>query len=85
MTDYEQFKTQHPWLLRWEGFKLALSEWWCARRDFKTYLFSYTFEKMNWSFEIQARSQEEAVARLRAIKQTAHYDGELKASIKVSP
>lgn len=84
-TDYELFQKRHPWLLRWEGLKLALSEWWCERHDFNTYLFSYTFEKMKWEFEIRARSQQEAIARLRAIRLTAHYDGELKATLKVTP
>ncbi|GAG06175.1 unnamed protein product, partial [marine sediment metagenome] len=28
MTTYEEFRKKHPWLLRWEGFKLTVSEWW---------------------------------------------------------
>jgi hypothetical protein len=27
-TTYGKFKSRRPWLLRWEGFKLAVSEWW---------------------------------------------------------
>ena len=28
-TTYDEFRKRHPWLLRWEGLKLAISEWWC--------------------------------------------------------
>jgi hypothetical protein len=28
-TTYDEFRERHPWLLRWEGLKLAISEWWC--------------------------------------------------------
>ena len=32
MTDYESFKAKHPFLLRWEEFKLRLSElWWIVK------------------------------------------------------
>ena len=30
-TTYDEFRKRHPWLLRWECFKLAVSEWWCER------------------------------------------------------
>jgi hypothetical protein len=28
MTTYDEFRKKHPWLLRWERFKLSVSEWW---------------------------------------------------------
>ncbi len=31
-TTYDEFRKRHPWLLRWEGLKLAVSEWWCELR-----------------------------------------------------
>lgn len=29
---YVEFQRLHPWRLRWEGFKIAVSEWWCRRK-----------------------------------------------------
>jgi hypothetical protein len=52
--------------------------------DFKTYLFSYAHDGSRWSFEIQARDQEDAMARLNRIPFAA-YDGELKLSIPATP
>lgn len=51
---------------------------------FKTYLFSYNHEGASWSFEIKARDQEDAMARLARLP-FARYDGELMLSIPVGP
>jgi hypothetical protein len=32
-TTYDEFRKRHPWLLRWEGLKLAISEWWHELRS----------------------------------------------------
>lgn len=28
MSTYDEFRRKHPWMLRWECFNLAVSEWW---------------------------------------------------------
>ena len=28
---YDEFRKRHPFRMRWECFKLAVSEWWCER------------------------------------------------------
>lgn len=50
--------------------------------DFKTYLFSYEHNGSSWGFDVQARSLEEAKARLSKMSY-AKYDGVLTASICV--
>lgn len=30
---YEEFQQDHPWLLLWEGWKLAVSERWCQFKE----------------------------------------------------
>jgi len=54
--------------------------WWKSveeRERYKTYLFTYRFDGHAWEFQILAKSQEEALARLRCIKFNAEYSGEL--------
>lgn len=50
--------------------------------DFQTYLFSYRYSGKDWSFEIKAKSAEDAKARL-AIISKAKYDGLLVLSIPI--
>jgi hypothetical protein len=50
--------------------------------DYKTYLFTYTFDGARWEFPIKAKTPEEARARLNRIVY-AEYSGELVASIPV--
>ena len=50
----------------------------------KTYLFSYNHEGNRWGLEIQARDADDAKTRLGRLA-FATYNGELKASIPVSP
>jgi hypothetical protein len=50
--------------------------------DYKTYLFTYTFEGARWELPIKAKTPEEARARLNRIIY-AEYSGELVASIPV--
>ncbi len=51
--------------------------------DYKTYLFTYSFDGAQWELPIKAKTPEEAQARLnRAVY--AEYTGELIASIPIS-
>ena len=40
----------------------------------KTYLFSYPYHGSQWSFELRAKSPEDAVARLSAIPRAEYID-----------
>jgi hypothetical protein len=52
-TDYERFQREHPWLLRWEGFKLTISEWWHAPFLCKLALHDWRIEKMTYEDEAE--------------------------------
>jgi len=47
---------------------------------YKTYLFSYTHDKSEWGFEIQAESEEDAKLRISKMMY-AKYDGELAMKV----
>jgi len=51
-------------------------------KPLRKYLFSYEFQCTRWSLEIDAASQIEAVARVRAMAD-AQYDGEAVFSMPV--
>jgi hypothetical protein len=48
--------------------------------EYKTYLFTYSFDGANWQLPIKAKTPEEARARLNRVLY-AEYTGELIASI----
>ena len=48
--------------------------------EYKTYLFTYSFDGANWQLPIKAKTPEEARARLNRMLY-AEYTGELVASI----
>ncbi len=50
--------------------------------DYKTYLFTYSFDGASWQLPIKAKTPEEARARLNRVLY-AEYTGELVASIKI--
>jgi hypothetical protein len=58
--------------------------WDTSMEKFQTFLFSYSHDGSRWSFEIKAKDRKDAMARLNRIS-FARYDGELKASIPVTP
>jgi hypothetical protein len=47
------------------------------------YLFSYEFQGQQWSLDIHAKSQEEAMWKLQALA-NAKYDGEVQAVIHLN-
>lgn len=53
--------------------------------EFKTFLLDYRFNGNTWSIDLPATSWEDADARLRAILQTGHIEGELAARIPLTP
>ena len=53
--------------------------------EFKTFLLDYRFNGNTWSIDLPATSWEDAEARLRAILQTGHIEGELAARIPLTP
>lgn len=54
-----------------------------ASNEFETFLFSYRHDGAEWSFEIQAKNEADARARLDRM-QFATYDGKLAATIPAS-
>jgi hypothetical protein len=52
--------------------------------DYKPFLCEYPFDGMTWSFEIMARSQSDAEARVKAMP-WASVKGELVARIPAAP
>lgn len=50
--------------------------------DYKTFLFTYSFDGVKWNLPIKAKTPEEARARLSRVIY-AEYSGELVASIPV--
>ena len=51
--------------------------------EFKTFLFSYRHDGSDWSFEIKAKDERDALARLARL-QSATYDGELRYKLPVA-
>lgn len=49
--------------------------------EYKTFLFTYHYDGANWEIPIQAKTREEAQARINRIPY-AMYTGELMASIR---
>jgi len=50
---------------------------------FRSYLFRYNYEGASWTFEIQAKSPEDAERRVRRLA-FASYQGEVVATLPVS-
>ena len=50
--------------------------------DYKTYLFTYSFDGASWELPIKAKTPEEARARLNRVLY-AEYTGELVASVSL--
>ena len=54
-----------------------------SESQFKTFLFSYRHDGGEWSFEIQAKNEHDAKARVASLY-FARYDGELVAKLPVA-
>ena len=55
------------------------------RVPMQTYCFHYHFHGANWAFDLLAASPNEAEDRLRAIRETATYEGEFVGLVPLSP